>query len=72
VAHKIEIELSEPSNVFRKIADLVPQPDGTERVELVTQWGPLVIVLGEPAAEPVAEPAPAPEPAPAKKPAAKA
>lgn len=55
---RIEIELFEPSNVYRKIADLIPQDDGTERAELLTQWGPLVIVLGEPvAADPIAEPA---------------
>ncbi len=77
MARKIEIEVFEPSNVFRRLAELVPQEDGTERAELLTQWGPLVIVLGspnsavapaaaEPASEPaaVAAPAPAPEPAP--------
>jgi hypothetical protein len=61
MARRIEIEVFEPSNVFRRIAELVPQEDGTERIELATQFGPLVIVLGEPAAavppEPVSAPA---------------
>lgn len=41
----------------------IPQDDGTERVEVPIEFGPLAIVLGEPVAiaEPQLQPAPEPD-----------
>jgi hypothetical protein len=74
MAIRVELELYEAGKHERKIAELVPQEDGTERVEVRTEFGPLAIVLGAPVVQPpAAEPEPEPvaeselAPAPASK-----